>query len=270
MVEASDVGFGTVPSGTIINLGATPKVPMVTSFPTDLVIAAGVTEATASYVDVTYKQNGALSPTATVALLSGSEVRVTVTGGMASGDKITVTYHNVRAHIVTDMMENIVHVSISDTDGPYDNNSLNDIKVIPPNNSLVQMKPPRVDVGTKRSTVSMIYTARDRIPNNIVTVNLPAFVAAMPETELWKPVYANGGGAGDVGFGTGVPNGTNNKSGCNSQGADGNFLSSGSGSSCRCNRSNRIVCNGEVRNASALIKYCYRGNNKQRQSSRTV
>jgi hypothetical protein len=105
---------------------------------------------------------------------NNNQVTVTVTGDMASGDKIVVKYHNVRVqNLTTAMMKETAYVSVVADGDDYPPSTLTDIKVAVPARSTIVMDPPRSDVGSIEESVRVIYTAKDVIPSNPIVVNLP-------------------------------------------------------------------------------------------------
>ena len=149
----------------------------------------------ASYVTVTsmFADNSVEDPEVDIA---GTEVRVTVTGDMASGDRIVVTYHNVKVQMLSDRMSMPADITIMDKLSPdgtvYD--GMAQITVNPPGLSTVTVKPPRVQASSIVENVEVTYVITDPIADNTITIELP---------DDWEAAYTNDGETiGIADFGT--------------------------------------------------------------------
>ncbi len=115
--------------------------------------------------------------------LSGSDpamVVLTFTGTMKTGDKLVLTFHNVKVPAVAEETEAQLTVTDSiDADGSeYMADAT--ITINPPTPSMVDVMPDDVDSGAIEDVI-VTYTAQSPIPSNVVVITLP---------EDWGP--ANG------------------------------------------------------------------------------
>ena len=154
-------------------------------------------KAATSYVKITSRLSDTDSALA-VDNIDSDGVTMTVTGDMEDGDRIVVSFHNVKVEELPDRMPKEAAIVVTDkldTDGTDYEKEVDKITVNPPDLSTVTVAPPRVQTSSVEKTVTVTYVVTDMIADaNTITIELP---------DDWEAAYANDGDAtGSVGFGT--------------------------------------------------------------------
>ena len=202
VLAGGSVGFGTLPtaSGETIDLDgdstASPAVPAVSEVSSQ---RDGVSSTISSYVTVRYTTTDSASDTTASATISSNTVQVNP-DDMVAGDKIIVTFHNVKVGTLAigavNLMRESVDVSLEvDDDGvtqtPTDNAFAAEIiQVNPRKISTVEVSPSPIDAdATKNITVT--YIVEDHLSrDNTVAIELPSG---------WYPAYDTTGDPATVG-----------------------------------------------------------------------
>ena len=146
-------------------------------------------KATTSYVKITSRLADTDSEL-TVDNISADGVIMTVTGDMEDGDRVVVSFHNVKVQSLADGSRMPVEAAIVvtdklSTDGTAYEATIDTITVNPPELSTVTVAPTRVQASSIVRDVKVTYVITDPIAvSNLITIELP---------DDWEAAYANDG-----------------------------------------------------------------------------
>ena len=160
---------------------------------------------TTSYVKITSRLADTDSDL-TVHTISADGVQMTVTGDMEDGDRIVVSFYNVKVQSLADRTPVEAAIRVTDKlsgadDGRAYEATIDTITVNPPELSTVTVAPTRVQASSIVRDVKVTYVITDPIADtNRITIELP---------DDWEAAYANDGDpAVTAGFGTAAKGGT--------------------------------------------------------------